>query len=84
MGSLDEAPSIPLHTNYATYLCDNTLIWSLPSRLFDCFIVERHGVMRHKSAATMDQTDIRGLARKYTFQAFYMPTNMSPQRHPSR
>lgn len=39
------------------------LIWSLSSRLFlFLFIGKRPGVMRHKSAAaTMDQTDIRGL-----------------------
>ena len=38
------------------------LIWSLSSRLVNMFIGKRPGVMRHKSAAaTMDQTDIRGL-----------------------
>ena len=38
------------------------LIWSLSSRSARVLIGKRSGVMRHKSAAaTMDQTDIRGL-----------------------
>jgi len=41
------------------------LIWSLSvkTEFLPVFIGKRPGVMRHKSAAaTMDQTDIRGLA----------------------
>src|SRR5215831_12671498 len=43
---------------------DRTLIWSLSSiKTLNLFIGKRPGVMRHESAAaTMDQTDIRGLA----------------------